>query len=306
MKPFTYVRAGTVEEAREAGGTYLAGGTNLLDLLKENVLSADRLVDLTWMEAPRLKAIEAQGDGLWLGALVKNAATANHPLVRQGYPLLTQAILAGASPQIRNMATNGGNLLQRTRCPYFYEAGLPCNQRVPGSGCSALEGHHENHAIFGWTPECVATFPSDMATALVALEAAVHLGSRQVPVEDLVVAKGELIEGITLPASRFASHCYYLKVRERSSYAFALVSVAAALEIVSGTIQEARIVLGSVALKPWRCREAERFLVGKGPDAFQQAASLALQGARPLRDNAYKVELARRAVARALQRSAGV
>lgn len=327
MKAFEYQRAATVEEALQAGASsgarYLGGGTNLIDLLKERVMVADRLVDLTWLEAPRLQEIREENGGLWLGALVKNATTANHPLVRQNYPLLTMAILAGASPQLRNMATNGGNVLQRTRCNYFYEPSLPCNKREPGSGCSALEGHHHNHAILGWTPQCVATFPSDMATGLTALEAVVHIRgadgqARQVPIDQFhrleephvenVLAKGDLIEGFQLPSPTFAARCFYLKVRERASYAFALVAVAAALRLEDGTIRDARLALGSVALKPWRCRAAEQVLTGQSPseELFRKAAVAALQEARPLRDNAYKVELARRAVARALTRSAGV
>lgn len=296
-----------------------------MDLMKEQVVEADRLVDLTWLKEESLKTIRASKDGgLWLGALVKNAATAEHPLVRQNYPLLREAILAGASPQLRNMASNGGNLLQRTRCPYFYEVSLPCNKRRPGSGCSATEGLHDNHAILGWTPQCVATYPGDMANALYALEGIVHVRdldgkTRKIPVGDFhrlpgehpetdnLLKSGELIEGISLPPSRLAAHSTYLKVRERSSYAFALVAVAAGLQLENGRIVQARLVLGGVAHKPWRCQNSEKILQGQKPDQqlFQQAAAAALTEARPLRDNAYKVELAKRAIGRALLRATG-
>ena len=329
MKPFSYVRAETTAAALQAhqhqGSRYLAGGTNLLDLLKEQVVEATRLVDLTWLREPHLQAITPQKEGgLWLGALVKNAETAEHPRVKTGYPLLRQAILAGASPQLRNMASNGGNLLQRTRCPYFYEVSLPCNKRRPGSGCSALEGVHDNHAILGWNDGCVAIYPGDMANALYALEAKVQLRAldgkvRKIPVQDFhrlpgdhpeqdnVLQNGELIEGIHLPPSPLAAHSYYLKVRERASYAFGLVAVAAALQLQNGRITRARLVLGGVAHKPWRAEKAEAILHGQAPAEvlFQRAATAALAEARPLRDNAYKVELARRAIGRALLRASG-
>lgn len=328
MKPLQYYRAAQIPDALEAcgpsGARYLAGGTNLLDLLKERVTEADSLVDLTWLPEPKLSSIETTREGgLWLGALVKNARTANHPLVRQRYPLLSQAILAGASPQLRNMATNGGNLLQRTRCPYFYEVSMACNKRKPGSGCSALEGIHDNHAILGWTPACVATYPGDMANALYALDAQVHIrtpdgGLRKIriqefhrlpeqqPERDNLLKPGELIEGLQLPPSPFSRHYSYIKVRERASYAFALVAVAAALEMNGGAIRRASLVLGAVAHKPWRVQKAETALIG-GPaslENWQQAARLALADARPLRDNGYKVELARRAIVRALRQAA--
>lgn len=299
-------------------GRFLAGGTNLLDLMKDDLMSATDLVDLTRIELKEIREIET---GLSLGALVKNADTANHPLVRKNYPLLSRAILSAATVQIRNMATNGGNLLQRTRCPYFYDPAMPCNKRNPGSGCGAREGLNRTHAIFGWSDACVAVQPSDMAVALAALDASVRVagpnGERVVPIADFHRLPGdtperdthlerdELIVAIELPASKFADHHYYLKVRDRASYAFALVSVAVGLDLEGDSVRSARIALGGVAHKPWRALKAEEFLTGKPATAanFEAAAAAEMAGAKPLEHNAYKVELGRRAIVRALQQA---
>ncbi|HEY9282871.1 MAG TPA: xanthine dehydrogenase family protein subunit M [Pyrinomonadaceae bacterium] len=325
MRPFKYVRASDPAAAARAvaanpNAKFLAGGTNILDLMKEDVERPDELIDLTRL---KLTEIKAAGGGVSIGALARNTDTANHPLIRRNYPLLTQAIVAGASAQLRNMATNGGNLMQRTRCQYFYDTAMPCNKREPGSGCGALGGLNRIHAIFGWSDKCVATYPGDMANALYALDAVVrvrgangrertipagefHRLPGDTPERDTNLQHGELITAIELPKSDFAKNSYYLKVRDRASYAFALVAVAAALEMDGGRVRTARVVLGGVAHKPWRSSEAEAALVGKpaSQQTFERAAELALKGARPLAHNAYKVELGERAVVRALMRAA--
>jgi xanthine dehydrogenase YagS FAD-binding subunit len=324
MRPFKYTRATEVNAAAGAvlanpHAKFLAGGTNLLDLMKEDVERPDELVDLTRL---KLAEIKRTRDGVSIGALATNTDTANHPLIRRNYPLLTQAIVAGASGQLRNMATNGGNLLQRTRCQYFYDTAMPCNKREPGTGCGAREGLNRIHAILGWSEKCVATYPGDMANALHALEAVVRVRGasgreRTIPIEefhrlpgdtperDTNLEHGDLIEAIELPRSNFAKNSYYLKVRDRASYAFALVAVAAALELERGTIRRARIVLGSVAHKPWRSPEAEAVLSGQpaSEESFRTAAEAALKDAKPLAHNGYKVELGKRAVVRALMRA---
>jgi xanthine dehydrogenase YagS FAD-binding subunit len=321
MRPFKYSRANDPSQAVQlvAANTtakFLAGGTNLLDLMKEDVERPTELVDVTRL---KLAEIKSSNGGISLGALAKNTDTANHPLVRQNYPLLTQAILAGASGQIRNMATNGGNLNQRTRCPYFYDVAMPCNKREPGTGCGALEGLNRMHAIFGWSEKCVAVYPSDMAVALAALDAVVkvrgangqerliafadfHRLPGDTPEKDNNLQPGELITSIELPKNNFAAKSYYLKVRDRASYAFALVSVAAALETDGNTIKQARVAMGGVAHKPWRATEAEKVLVGKAPTeaVFMQAAEAEMRNARPLEHNRFKVELGKRAIVRAL------
>jgi xanthine dehydrogenase YagS FAD-binding subunit len=298
---------------------FLAGGTNLLDLMKEDVARPVALVDIKRLQ---LAEIKSERDGVSIGALATNAVTANHPLIRQRYPLLTQAIVAGASAQLRNMATNGGNLMQRTRCQYFYDLAMPCNKREPGTGCGAFDGLNRMHAILGWSDACVATYPGDMANALYALDAVVRTQSadgteRTIPIQDFhrlpgdapeqdnILEHGELIVAIELPASSFANNSYYRKVRDRASYAFALVAVAAALDLDGDTIRGARLVLGGVAHKPWRSAEAEAALAGKpiSEVSFCQAAEAALAGARPLAHNAYKVELGKRAIVRALMRA---
>lgn len=324
MKAFAYTRATDAQSAinavtRGATTKFIAGGTNLIDLMKEGVEQPDQLIDISRLALAR---IEEQPDGgLRLGALARNSDTANHAAVRTRFPLVTQAILAGASGQLRNAATNGGNLMQRTRCTYFYDVHQPCNKRQPGSGCGALAGFNRTHAIFGASEQCIATYPGDMAQALAALEAVVQVeganGARRTipilefhrlpgdtPQQDNTLRRDELITAIDLPAAsaRFADHSYYLKVRDRASYAFALVAVAAALEMDGDRIKTARLTLGSVAHKPWRATEAERALIGQRADAaaFQRAAEAALAGAKPYEHNRYKVELGKRAVVRAL------
>ncbi|HEX8473481.1 MAG TPA: xanthine dehydrogenase family protein subunit M [Pyrinomonadaceae bacterium] len=324
MRPFKYTRASDPNAAARAVAAnpqakFLAGGTNILDLMKEDVERPNELIDLTRLKLAEIKA--ARG-GVSIGALAKNTDTANHPLIRRDYPLLTQAIVAGASGQLRNMATNGGNLMQRTRCQYFYDTAMPCNKREPGSGCGALEGLNRIHAIFGWSEKCVATYPGDMANALYALDAVVRVrgaGGRErtipitefhrlpgdTPEKDTNLQHGELIVAIDLPKSNFAKNYYYLKVRDRASYAFALVAVAAALELEGGIIKQARVVLGGVAHKPWRSAEAEAALTGSpaSEESFRRAADAALKDARPLAHNAYKVELGKRAIVRSLMRA---
>jgi xanthine dehydrogenase YagS FAD-binding subunit len=324
MKSFKYTRATDAANAVQnvsanSAAKFLAGGTNLIDLMKEYVERPDELVDITRLN---LTQIKSEKGGVSIGALAKNTDTANHPLIRQNYPLLTQAILAGASAQLRNMATNGGNLMQRTRCQYFYDVAMPCNKREPGTGCGALEGINRIHAVFGYTDKCVATYPGDMANALYALDAIVRIKGvngreRTIPVQefhrlpgdtpekDNNLNHGDLIVAIEIPKNNFANKSYYLKVRDRASYAFALVSVAAALETKGNQIQQSRIVLGSVAHKPWRSAEAEKALAGKPAteETFRQAAEIAMNGAKPLKHNAYKVELGKRAIVLALQRA---
>jgi xanthine dehydrogenase YagS FAD-binding subunit len=324
MRPFRYSRstdpAGAVQTvSQNQTAKFLAGGTNLLDLMKEDIERPTELVDITRL---KLADIRTANGGVSIGALATNTATANHPFVRQNFPLLTQAIVAGASGQLRNMATNGGNLMQRTRCQYFYDIAMPCNKRDPGSGCGAQQGINRIHAIFGYSDKCVATYPGDMANALYALDAVVRIRGtngqeRTMPVQDFHrlpgdtpekdnnLAHGELIVGMDLPRNNFASKSYYLKVRDRASYAFALVAVAAALETSGSEIRQARVVLGSVAHKPWRSAEAENALVGKPANdpTFRAAAEAAMRSAKPLEHNAYKVELGKRAIVLALQRA---
>jgi xanthine dehydrogenase YagS FAD-binding subunit len=321
MDSVFYDRVGDIDEAvrlaQQPGTRFIGGGTNLLDLMKGDVEHAVRLVDITRL--PLAGITESPDGGLRLGALARNADTANHPLVRERYPMLARAILSGASPQLRNMATNGGNLLQRTRCPYFYDTGFDmCNKRKPGSGCGALDGYNRMHAVLGASRDCVAVNPSDMSVALAALDASVRVrgprGERSIafadfhrlpgdaPDRDNNLQVGELIVAIDLPRSPYAAHSIYLKVRDRASYAFALVSVAAAVEMRDGAVQSARIALGGVAHKPWRSEAAEAALAGRTLDdaSLRNAADAAVTGAVGLRHNAFKIELARRAVRRAL------
>jgi xanthine dehydrogenase YagS FAD-binding subunit len=320
----TYTRAtdapDAIRRAEDEGARYLGGGTNLVDLMRETVEVPSALVDVTGLSAE----IEETGDGgLMIGAATRNTAVAEHPAVRTRYPMLTRAIVAGASAQIRNMATVGGNLLQRTRCTYFYDTdGSRCNKRSPGEGCDAIEGFNRNHAILGGSPACVATHPSDMCVALAALDAVVHLrsasGDRTVALCDLhrlpedrpdletVLEPGELITAVELPGSTLAAHSTYRKVRDRSSYAFALVSVAAAVELDGDAIADVRLALGGVAPKPWRAWRAEAALRGRPATgtSFLEAADAELAGARPLAGNAFKVDLARRTIAAVLQQLA--
>lgn len=325
MMSFSYLRAKTLEDAitalaSDSGARVIAGGTNLVDLMKYDVETPRRLVDITRLP---LTGVDRTADGgLLIGALTPNSDLAYHPLVARDYPLLASAILAGASAQLRNAATTGGNLLQRTRCPYFYDVATACNKRVPGSGCPARTGVNRNAAILGASEACVATHPSDMCVALAALEAVVHVegpnGARAMPIADLhrlpgdaperdvTLDPGEIITAVELPAPRFGPHHSYLKLRDRLSYAFALVSVAAALETEDGRIASSRLALGGVAHKPWRVREAEVLLEGAAPsrEAFTGAADRLLQGAVGLGGNDFKIELARRAVVRALTQAA--
>src|SRR5687767_5139865 len=324
MRPFKYSRAlDTANAVRAVSGNkeakFLAGGTNLVDLMKEYVERPNEVVDITRLN---LKQIRATSSGISIGALATNTATANHPLIRQNYPLLSMAILAGASGQLRNMATNGGNLMQRTRCQYFYDIAMPCNKREPGTGCGAMNGLNRIHAIFGYSDKCVATYPGDMANALYALDGIVRIlgrdgKERTIPIQDFHrlpddrpekdnnLEHGELIVAIELPKNNFAARSYYLKVRDRASYAFALLAVAAALETNGSNIKQARLVLGGVAHKPWRSLEAEKALVGKSAtvETFQTAAEAAFKDAKPLAHNAYKIELGKRAVGLALRRA---
>ena len=316
MTPFTYARAASapdaVRRATAPGAKFLGGGTNLVDLMRETVERPSALIDVSGLPA----AITERGDGgLLIDAAARNTAIAEHRVVRERYPMLSRALLAGASAQIRNMATLGGNLLQRTRCTYFFDdEGSRCNKRSPGQGCDALDGFNRNHAILGASSACVATHPSDMCVALAALDAVVHLsgadGGRTLSINELhrlpgdrpdietELAPGELITGVELPARPVFAHSTYRKVRDRSSYAFALVSVAAALEVTDGAVSDVRIALGGVAHKPWRAWKAEWALRG-GPateDAFRSAIEAELADARPLAHNAFKIELARRTV----------
>jgi xanthine dehydrogenase YagS FAD-binding subunit len=325
MIPFSYNRATDIAHALRLAGTqakFLGGGTNLVDLMRETVERPAALVDVTGLS----DAIEEREDGsLLIGAGVKNSTLASNRAVRTRYPVLARAILAGASAQIRNMATVGGNLLQRTRCTYFYDnVGSRCNKREPGQGCDAIGGFNRIHAILGASDACVATHPSDMAVALTALDARVHIsgpgGERQVPLTDFyrlpgdrpdietVLQPGDLIIAVALPALELAAHSTYRKVRDRASYAFALVSVAAALEVSDGRVSDVRLALGGVAHKPWRATRAEA-LLRNGPataEAFRAAAQAELADARPLNDNGFKIELAARTVTAVLAELAGV
>ncbi len=323
MNRFEYVRPATIADAvaaaSEPGAAYLAGGTNLLDLLKGGVVRPSRLVDVTRL--PGLGAIEPLADGgMRIGALVRNADLAHNPDFAGRFPAVAEALLSGASAQLRNAATVGGNLMQRTRCAYFYDVASVCNKREPGSGCAARGGETRLHSVLGWSEHCIATHPSDFCVPLVALDAVVEVmgeaGSREVPLESFhrlpgdaperesVLEPGELIVAVRLPAdaASFAAHARYLKVRERTSYAFAVASAAGALRIERGEIVAARIALGGVAPKPWRARAAEAVLLGEHPGRaiFRRAAEAALADASASGDNGFKIELARRIVARVL------
>ncbi len=323
MNRFEYARPASVAEAVKAGAVpgaaYLAAGTNLVDLMKGGVMRPGHVVDISRL--PGLDRIETlPGGGVRVGALVRNSDLAYDPAFAKHYPAVAEALLSGASAQLRNAATVGGNLLQRTRCAYFYDTASACNKRAPGAGCDAVGGETRLHAILGWSEHCIATNPSDFCVPLVALGAIVEVegasGRRDIPLEsfhrlpgatperETELQPGELIIAVRLPADAagFAGHARYLKVRERTSYAFAVVSAAAALRMEGGTIAEARVALGGVALKPWRAYEAEVILMGAMPDAasFRRAAEAALADAEPSGDNAFKIELARRIVVRAL------
>jgi xanthine dehydrogenase YagS FAD-binding subunit len=325
MINFQYSRATDVADAvrqiaAEPDARFIAGGTNLLDLMKDHVERPSRLIDITRLP---LKTVEQTPEGgLRIGALVPNSDLAYHPLIEQRYPMLGSAILAGASQQLRNMASTGGNLVQRTRCAYFYDVATPCNKREPGSGCSAIDGLNRMHAILGASEACIAAHPSDMCVALAVLEARVHVagpaGNRTIAIDDFHRLPGdtphldtnlhphEMITAIELPARGFAANYSYLKIRDRLSYAFALVSVAAGLELEGGLIKEARVALGSVAHKPWRDRAAEAVLRDQAPNeaAFGRAADVLLQDAKGYEHNTFKIELARLTIVRALTQAA--
>jgi xanthine dehydrogenase YagS FAD-binding subunit len=320
MELFSYVRksdpAAAIKQAGgEARAKYLGGGTNLVDLMKLYVETPAQLIDINHLPLGKIEVTEA---GVRIGALVRNSDLAYHEAVRTRYPVLSEALLSGATPQIRNMATVGGNLLQRTRCPYFRDTFWPCNKRRPGSGCSALEGFNRSHAVLGTSDQCIATHPSDMCVALAALDAVIHtLGPKgegkipfgefhisygDDPTKETVLQHGELITAVELPATAFFRRSHYLKVRDRASFEFALASAAVVLEVKDGTITAARVALGGVATKPWRSAEAEKALVGAKPgeDAYTAAAQAALRDAKPQKHNAFKVDLAKRVIVRAL------
>ncbi len=325
MNSFTYARPADATDAVNRGivanSKYLGGGTNLVDLMRETLESPSALIDVTGLSS---EITESEHGGILIGAAARNTAVAEHQLIRTRYPVLARAILAGASGQIRNMATVGGNLLQRTRCTYFYDDdGSRCNKRVPGQGCDAIDGFNRIHAILGASSFCVATHPSDMCVALAALDAVVHVrnisGSRAIAFNELhrlpgehpevetTLLPGDLITAVELPSLPFAQHSLYRKVRDRSSYAFALVSVAAAMEVDNGTVKNIRVALGGVAHKPWRASKLEALLKGQPAtdNNFIAAAEEELSDARPLAHNRFKVELARRTIVAVLAELAG-
>ncbi len=326
MEPFKLVRAQNNAAAIAAVAPketkFIAGGTNIIDLMKLYIETPKQLVDIT---ALNLKQVETQPDGsVKIGALVKNSDLAYHPIITKKYPFLSEALLSGASAQLRNMASVGGNLLQRPRCYYFYDTAFPCNKREPGSGCSALTGFNRNHAVLGTTENCIATHPSDMCVPMAALGATIQVegakGVRSIPFDEFyiipgktpqyetILKQGELITSVTLPALPFAAKSHYLKVRDRASYEFALTSAAVALDISNGKINSSRIALGGVATKPWRSLAAEKVLNGAAANAqtFRAAAEAAMAGAKPHKYNAFKVELAKRTIVRALETVGGM
>ena len=324
MNQFQYVRAAKPQAAIDAVATdtnakFIAGGTNLVDLMKRGVMTPQKLVDINHLP---FNKIEREDNGLRIGALALNSAVADDKQVRERQPLLALALNAGASGQLRNMATVGGNMLQRTRCAYFYDITMPCNKREPGTGCGALEGINRMHAIFGFSDKCIAVHPSDMSVALVALDATVLVsgpkGDRRIafadlhrlpgdmPEKDTTLEAGELITAVYVPDGPFTKHVHYQKVRERASYAFALLSVAAALDLDGTTIKGARLAMGGVAHKPWRLAAAEQTLVGKPAteETFRQAAAVAMQGAKAFKHNAYKLRLGPNTIVQALKTAA--
>lgn len=319
IKP-TSSKAAIEAHAKEKSAAFIAGGTNLVDLMKKGVQSPMRLIDINGLP---LKTISVDKNGLQMGALALNSEVAEHPLVKQQYPLLSMALLAGASPQLRNMATVGGNILQRTRCPYFYDGELPCNKRNPGSGCAAIGGYNRMHAVFGTSAKCIAVHPSDMCVALSALDATVTLnGPKQnktfsinqflrLPGEhpelDNELQKAELIGSVTIPANSFNKY-HYLKIRDRASYAFALVSVAVAMQTNGSTIQKVQLAMGGVAHKPWRLTAVEKMLEGKALSraSFEAAANMAMEGAQGFGQNNFKINMGRAAVLEALIKAAGI
>jgi len=322
MINFEYTRVSSAKaavstKAKHAASQFIAGGTNLVDLMKKGVTAPQRLIDIN---ALPLKDISNDAKGLTIGALVPNSVAAENNLVTEKYPLLAMALNAGASAQLRNMATTGGNIMQRTRCPYFYDTTMPCNKRQPQSGCGAMEGYNRMHAIFGASEKCIAVHPSDMCVALAALNATVHVsgakGEKKIsfvdfhrlpgdtPQLDNNLQTGELITAVHIPSNRF-NKSYYLKVRDRLSYAFALVSVAVALEVSDGVIKSASIAMGGVAHKPWRLTVVEKFLIGKtiSQQVFTEAAEIAMEGAKTYTHNAYKIALSKAAIVEALTKA---
>ncbi len=322
MNPFTFAHVSQPAEAvaavsRDPHAKFVAGGTTLVDLLRLEVETPDRLVDINALPLAKIDVLP--GGGVRIGAMVRNSDLANDPTIRKRYPVLSEALLSGASPQLRNMASVGGNLMQRTRCYYFRDTEYPCNKRVPGSGCAALEGFNRIHAVLGTSDKCIASFPGDMPVAMVALDAIVHTrrpngSERTIPLTDFhvsygddparetVLDHGELITAVELPPTSWFARSHYLKVRDRASYEFALASAAVALDLDGGRIRAARVALGGVGTKPWRSAEAERALTGQKAEeaSYRAAAEAALQGARPQKDNGFKIELAKRTLARAL------
>lgn len=326
MINFDYIKAvtetGAIGACKDAAAQYIAGGTNLVDLMKRGVANPDKLVDITGLG---MNTIEQKGNTITIGALALNSAVADHELVVQHFPLLSQALRAGASQQIRNMATVGGNMMQRTRCGYFYDLTMPCNKRTPGTGCAAMQGYNRMHAIFGASDKCIAVHPSDMCVALAALDATVLVSNgktvKRIPFKDFHklpgnnpekdnnLLKGELIKGIELTIQPgFAAHSLYTKIRDRASYAFALVSVAAMLDMNGKTIKDVRLAMGGVAHKPWRLAAAEQFLKGKEATAanFKQAATLAMKDAKAYGHNQFKLTLAPNTIVHALQTLTGI
>ncbi|AMM51329.1 FAD-binding molybdopterin dehydrogenase [Rufibacter sp. DG15C] len=325
MIPFQYVKPSKAQAAidtvtKEQTAMFIAGGTNLIDLMKRGVMNPEKLVDINKLP---LRKIEKEDGGTRIGALALNSAVAEDKLILEKHPLLAQALNAGASAQLRNMATVGGNLMQRVRCPYFYDTAMPCNKREPGTGCAALEGYNRMHAIFGHSDKCIAVNPSDMNVALVALDATVLVsgpkGDRKIPFVDFHrlpgdtphidtnLLKGELITEVQIPENPYTKNVHYLKVRDRNSYAFALVSAAVALELNGSTIKSARLAMGGVAHKPWRLTEAEQFLAGKPATeaTFKQAAEVAMRGAKAFEHNKFKLELGPNTLVQALKNAAG-
>jgi xanthine dehydrogenase YagS FAD-binding subunit len=326
MESFRYIKAqdnqAAIRAARINEAKFIAGGTNMLDLMKLNIETPKQLVDINKLSLYKIE--ELQNGGIRIGALVKNSDLAYHPFIIKNYPVLSEALLSGASPQLRNMASVGGNLMQRTRCPYFYSTDFACNKRLPGSGCGAIDGYNRTNAVLGTSDKCIATHPSDMCVAMAALGAIIHVqspkGIRTIPFSEFHLIPGqtphiehaikqdELITYVELPALSFASKSHYLKVRDRASYEFALASAAVALDIQGGTIKGARIALGGVGTKPWRSLEAEKALIGApaNNETYKKAADAALAEAKPHTDNAFKIELAKRTLVRALTTVGGM
>jgi xanthine dehydrogenase YagS FAD-binding subunit len=327
MHPFTFIKAGdnntAIKAATEnAASKFIGGGTNLVDLMKMNIEKPDKIIDINILPLKEIKKLS--NGNILIGALVTNSDLAYNEMIRNKFPVLSEAILAGASAQLRNMATTGGNLLQRTRCYYFYDTATPCNKREPGSGCSAINGFNRIHAVLGTSDKCIATHPSDMCVAMAALDAIIHVqginGERKIMFSDFhtlpgdhpeienILQKGDLITAVEIPALSFAKNSAYVKVRDRASYDFALASAAVALDINNGIIKNARIALGGVATKPWRATEAEQSLIGKqvSANSFKDAADIAFKNTKELKFNSYKTELAKRTLISALNKIGGI